>query len=388
MAGRVLRLGVVGLSRGFDLTRPTLIADPRVMLAGAADPRPEARAAFEQEFKTRAHASADALFDGGDLDAVYIATPHESHAALAIKACSRGLAVLVEKPMALRLDECRAMTAAAEGAGVALVVGPSHGFDPPVVAAAEVIASGELGRPRMITMTTFTDFLYRPRRPAELDTALGGGVVFSQGAHQVDVVRRLMAAPVSSVRASTGAWAPERPTEGAYQAFLTFEGGGSAVLTYSGYGHYDSDALMGWVSEIGGAKELSVHGTARRKLAGMPEDELKAARAYGAAIPPAATPVGHEHFGLTLVACERGDLRLTPTGVEVHGPETRRVIDVPVSGATRHGVIDELWGAVVEGRAPVHSGAWGTENLAVCLAILRSAQESREVTIAEIQDLA
>ncbi|MCR5881134.1 Gfo/Idh/MocA family protein [Phenylobacterium sp. J367] len=288
MSGRVLRLGVVGLSRGFDLTRPTLVADPRVVVAGAADPRAEARAAFESEFGVAAFDTADALYRSGGLNAVYIATPHESHAELAIAAARQGLAVLVEKPMALSVADCRAMTQAAEAAGVALVVGPSHGFDPPVAAAADLIASGELGRPRMVTLTTFTDFLYRPRRPAELETAQGGGVVFSQAAHQVDVVRRLMDAPVRSVRATVGAWDPARPTEGAYQAFLTFEGGGSAALTYSGYGRYDTDALMGWVGETGVAKDPAAYAVARRRLQSVPEEELKAARAYGTA--PGARP--------------------------------------------------------------------------------------------------
>ena len=45
----------------------------------------------------------------------------------------------------------------------------------------------------MIQMLNFTDFLYRPRRAEELDTAQGGGVVFSQAAHQIDVARLLAA---------------------------------------------------------------------------------------------------------------------------------------------------------------------------------------------------
>jgi len=386
MAERVLRLGVIGLSRGFDLTRPTLVADPRVRLVAAADPRPEARAAFQAEFGAPAFATAEALCDDAQVEAVYIATPHETHPELAALAARRGKHILVEKPMALDLASCRAMTEAARSAGVQLVVGPSHGFDPPVAAAADLIASGEFGRPRMITAMTFTDFLYRPRRPEELDTAQGGGVVFSQAAHQVDVVRRLADAPVLSVRAAVGRWDPHRPTEGAYQAFLAFAGGASAVLTYSGYGRYDTDALMGWIGETGAAKDPDAYAVARRRLAEASEDQLKAARAYGAVRPNQTPPVGHEHFGFVLVACERGDLRLTATGVEAFGPETRRTFGVPLDPATRYGVIDELWAAVVRGRPPLHSGAWGTENLAVCLAILRSAAEGREIAIAEIED--
>ena len=43
----------------------------------------------------------------------------------------------------------------------------------------------------MINALNYTDFLYRPRRPEELDTAQGGGAVFNQAAHQVDIVRLL-----------------------------------------------------------------------------------------------------------------------------------------------------------------------------------------------------
>ena len=173
MADRVLRLGVIGLSRGFDLTRPTLLADPRVQVVAAADPRPEARAAFEDEFGGPAFPDAGELVRRRDVEVVYIATPHQTHLNLTLAAAKAGKHILVEKPMALCLADCRAMTAAAHAAGVSLLVGPSHGFDPPVAQAARLIASGELGRPRMVTATTFTDFLYRPRRPEELDTAQG-----------------------------------------------------------------------------------------------------------------------------------------------------------------------------------------------------------------------
>ncbi|MCW5761551.1 MAG: Gfo/Idh/MocA family oxidoreductase, partial [Phenylobacterium sp.] len=238
MADRVLRFGVVGLSRGFDLTRPTLVADPRVSLVAAADLRPEARAAFAAEFAAPAYDDAAALCADPQVEVVYIATPHQTHADLTALAARHGKHVLVEKPMALDLAACRAMIAATEAAGVRLVVGPSHGFDPPVAAAAALVGSEAFGPARMVTAVTFTDFLYRPRRPEELDSARGGGVVFSQAVHQIDVVRRLVGRPVRSVRAATGAWDAGRPTEGAYQAFLTFEGGASAALTYSGYGRY------------------------------------------------------------------------------------------------------------------------------------------------------
>src|SRR3546814_16827966 len=89
---------------------------------------------------------------------------------------ARGNHRLVEKPMVLDLAAGRAMCEGGRAGGVQLVVGPSHGFDRPVALAAELIAAGDVGRPRMITALTCTDFLYRPRRPEELDTSPGGGV--------------------------------------------------------------------------------------------------------------------------------------------------------------------------------------------------------------------
>lgn len=383
MADRILRFGVIGLSRGFVLSRPMFLKDPRVRLVAAADPRPEARAAFEAEFGGRAYADAGPLCADPEVEVVYIASPHELHAEQAVAAARAGKHLLVEKPMALSLEACRAMRTAAEAGGVALLVGPSHGYDAPVVRAAELIGSGRYGRVRMISVITYTDFLYRPRRPEELDTARGGGVVFSQAAHQVDVVRELAGAPVTSVRAQAGAWDPQRPSEGAYQAFLSFANGATAGLTYSGYGRYDTDALMGWTGELGQARDPAEYATARRRLADADEAELKRLRAYGSGpLPEPQTPAGHEHFGFVLASCERADLRLTPTAVEVHG-ETREIVALPPPEVPRQGVVDEVWGAVVEGRPPVHDGAWGEANLAVCLALLRSSREGREVPVTE-----
>src|SRR4030095_13736703 len=95
------------------------------------------------------------------------------------------------KPMAITQDECRAIVAAADRAGVVVVVGPSHSFDRPIARAREIVASGAYGNVRMIHAQYFTDFVYRPRRPAELDAARGGGVLLSQGAHPIDIVRLL-----------------------------------------------------------------------------------------------------------------------------------------------------------------------------------------------------
>jgi phthalate 4,5-cis-dihydrodiol dehydrogenase len=191
MPERRLRVGVAGLGRAFTLMLPTLTVDPRVELVAAADPRPEAGVRFAEEFGGRVYRSVEALCADAEVDVVYVATPHQFHAEHVETAAAGGKHVLVEKPMAITLDECRRMIAASERADVRLVVGHSHSFDAPILRAREIIASGALGAVRMINAQYYTDFLYRPRRPEELDTARGGGAVFNQAAHQVDIVRLL-----------------------------------------------------------------------------------------------------------------------------------------------------------------------------------------------------
>ena len=66
----------------------------------------------------------------------------------------------------------------------------------------------------MINSFNYTNFLYRPRRPEELDTAQGGGILFNQVPHQIDIARLLGGGLVRSVRAQTTVLDPARPTEG------------------------------------------------------------------------------------------------------------------------------------------------------------------------------
>jgi phthalate 4,5-cis-dihydrodiol dehydrogenase len=384
---RKLALGVAGLGRAFTLMLPTLQQDERIRLVAAADPRREARNAFAAEFAARAYATVEELFADPAVEVVYIATPHQMHAAHACAAARAGKHLLIEKPMAITLAECEAMIAAARESKVQLIVGHSHSFDAPCARARALIAGGKYGALGAITALNFTDFMYRPRRPEELVTAQGGGVVFSQGAHQIDVIRLLSGGRLKSVRAATGRWDAARASEGAYSALLTFEDGAFATAVYSGYGHFDSDEFCGWISEAGLPKDRSRHGASREALQGIAtadEMALKAAHNYGGSAYRPATPGAtrlHQHFGLMLASCAHADLRVLPEGVVICGDFDVTLDKVPVRKVPRAEVMDELYDAVVHGRAPLHSGEWALATLEVCLAILRSANEQREITL-------
>ena len=390
MTARKLQLGVVGLGRAFMLMLPTLARHPRLKLVAAADPRPEALRQFNTDFGGKTYESVAELAADPSVEALYIASPHQFHVEHVTLAAANGKHVLVEKPMALSLDECETMVMAARIAGIHMIIGHSHSFDAPYLRAHEMITSGQFGRVRMITALNFTDYLYRPRRPEELDTSRGGGAVFSQAPHHIDIVRLLGGGRARSVRAETGAWDHKRRTEGAYSAFITFEDGAFASMTYSGYGHFDTDELCGWIGEMGQTRDETEYGSARRRLQNLvgPDDEavLKNQRAYGHSMIAAneklgSPPLAHNHFGLVVVSCEAADLRPTPLGVMVYGDDRKWFETLPAPDVPRAEVIDELIAAVIEGRPPLHSGAWGTATAEVCLALLQSAREGREIIL-------
>ena len=371
-----LRIGVAGLGRAFAVMA-SAFSDPRVELVAAADTRREALEKFKRDHGAKAYATVEELCTDPAVDVVYVATPHQFHAQHSILAAAHKKNLLVEKPMARTLEDCRAMIAAARKAGgVTLIVGHSHSFDLPVLHTRKLISSGAYGAVRMITALDFTDFVYRPRRPEELVT----GAVYNQAAHQVDIVRLLAGAEVRSVRAFTGNWDAARPTDGAYSCQLGFAGGAFATLAYSGYAHFDSDELMGWIGEMGQKKDPAAYGAARRALTGD-EVALKNARNYGGPEFRPPQPAAHQHFGPIVVSCEKADLRPLPSGVMIYAHSEQRLEPLPPPRIPRSEVIDELHAAVVEGKAPLHDGEWAMATLKVCLAMLDSARQGKEILL-------
>src|SRR5258708_36307124 len=88
--GRKLRIGVAGLGRAFTVMLPTFIADKRVKLVAAADPRAEARTRFAADFSAKTYETVDELCADPAVEVVYVATPHQFHAPDAGGGAGRG----------------------------------------------------------------------------------------------------------------------------------------------------------------------------------------------------------------------------------------------------------------------------------------------------------
>ena len=84
-------------------------------------------------------------------------------------------------------------------------------------------------------------------------------------------------------------------------------------------------------------------------------------------------------FGFTVVSCEKGDMRQTPDGLKIYGETEQREIQLPPGNRGREAEVEELYNAVVHQRPVFHDGRWGAATLEVCLAMLESAAQRKEI---------
>ena len=376
-----VRVGVVGLGRGFTLTAPSALESMLVEFVAAAAPRDESQKAFQSVFQGRAYSSYNQLLSDPSVEAIHVATPHQLHAEMTVAAAEAGKHVLVEKPITISLADAERMISACETNHVTLIVGPAHSFDAQVLTARQMIDSERFGKVLAINTFNYTDFMYRPRRDEELRTVDGGGVLFSQGAHQFDIVRLLAGAPVSEVYASTGRWDRDRDTEISYQTMIRFANGAVAQCTYSGFARFDSDELMGWVSETGYVKDPQNYGSSRKALVNLTRDQERSAkrsRTFGASELKAAAP-NNEHFGPLIIQCEHADLKVEPQKISVYTDFEKEVVPVPSVTSPREPVFKALYDAIRLGAHPVQSGRWCLGTLEICHAVLESAARGKPI---------
>jgi phthalate 4,5-cis-dihydrodiol dehydrogenase len=376
-----LRLGIVGMGTASRQLLPAVDKRPEIRVAAICDPLPDIREAAAAKYGARPVADLEALLALDGIDAVYIATPTDLHAQQVVAAANAGKHVLCEKPMATTLDEAQAMIDAAARNGVVFQVGHSHSYDEPYRAMREIIASGKLGRVRQLHNMYYSDWVYRPRRPEELDERLGGGITFRQGAHQFDILRLLGGGRVKSVRAQTFDWDPGRPVIGAHSVFLTFEDGTVATAIYNGYGAFMSSEITYDAGEVGYPQTVAPGSSRAAMKAATSESEAKAKVKRAGMAPEAALAPNQPFFGWTIASCEGGDIRQSATGLYIYTERGREELPLRLDRTTREPVIDEFLDVIAGRRTPLHDGAWARANLEVCVATIASGASGEEVTL-------
>ena len=198
-----LKVGLIGAGGISRQHLPGYQHDPeRVQLSAVCDIREEAAQQFASEASLEAiFTDAREMFELADIDAVDICTIHDTHAELAIAAAEAGKHVLLEKPMAISIDECRAIVEAAEANGVTFMVAQHLRHVPSYIALRRRIQAGELGEIWSARVDTFlTAALDDPDQPIAMRPGWwgfdgkrgGGGVVTLLSVHHLDLLRFLV----------------------------------------------------------------------------------------------------------------------------------------------------------------------------------------------------
>lgn len=181
-----VRLGIVGCGAAAEI-HLTVAASLPVEVSVLVDKRPERARLLADKYRVES-VDSDASALEGRVDAAVLSLPHHLHAPVAVDLLGRGIDVLVEKPMALTVEECDRMIEAAEAGERVLAVGHARRFYDAGRFVKRLLDSGRLGRIERLDVReghvyswpVASDFMFRPEA--------GGGVLADAGAHLLDTL--------------------------------------------------------------------------------------------------------------------------------------------------------------------------------------------------------
>jgi predicted dehydrogenase len=153
----------------------------------------------------RRGASHEELLADEGVEAICIAAPSHLHAQIGLEAIEAGKHLLIEKPLALTMEDCDRLVEAAAASGLTTAVGYNLRLHPHVSRARELIASGALGDVSLLSSTFASPSLLRDVPPWRANPELGGGLLALQAVHHFDLWRHLLAQEVVEVRCAQGA---------------------------------------------------------------------------------------------------------------------------------------------------------------------------------------
>ena len=142
-----IHVGVIGCGKIAQVRHlPEYAANPNVRIYGLFDINQERAAELAAQYGAKAFPSYEALLADPQIDAVSVCAANHVHAEIAIAALKAGKHVLCEKPMAVTLEDCEAMVAAARESGKYLMIGQNQRLAKAHSKAKELIEQGAIGR--------------------------------------------------------------------------------------------------------------------------------------------------------------------------------------------------------------------------------------------------
>lgn len=178
----------------------------------------------------RLYSTIDQLLCDDEVRLVVIATPHDTHAHMAVQAATAGRHVVVDKVMCLTVSEADEMISAARAAGVVLSVFHNRRWDGDFLTIRRALAAGLLGRLRLAEIGIWG---YSPSRGWRAERSHMGGLLFDWGAHLIDQAMLLFGGPPEAISAWSQFDRPETDVETYARCEMRFAGRALATIEVS-----------------------------------------------------------------------------------------------------------------------------------------------------------
>lgn len=341
-----LRFGIIGCGEVAVDTCMAIGATGGASIAMLMDTRPEVLRDLAEVYSAPTTTEVEDVLQNPAVDAVYIATPHDTHVPIGIRAARAGKHILMEKPIATTLEDADALIAACRENGVALGVAFYAQTDSNVNHARHLVRAGLLGEIISVRFslladkpTTYWQAGYSQRVQTDWRThkaQAGGGVLMMNTIHDLNTLHWVTGLEPRKVYAEVDTLATEVEVEDTVGAVIRYANGAIGTI------HAGSALRGGYHQDARGTR---VYGTQGQLI------------------------LGPMVFAYLAQPPEGG------------WPNTWQEIQVPGARGGREAMVEGFVGAVREGREPPVTGAAARQALEVVLAAYRSAEEGRPVTL-------
>jgi predicted dehydrogenase len=334
-----INLGLIGCGRVAPRHAQSITQLSETRLVAVADVKPSRADHFAQKYGGDKHYDHRSLLDRNDVDAVSICVPSGLHAQITLDALNSGKHVLVEKPIALNLDDADRMINLAHDRRLNLGVVLQNRYNSPMQQVRQLVDEGGLGT---LYLGNACVRWYRPQSYYDDGwhgtQAMDGGALMNQSIHHIDALQWFMG-PVRSVQAYTATLAHQMEAEDVGVAVLHFQSG--ALGTIEGSTLTWPQNLEGSVALFGEHGSVKIGGTALNRIT----------------------------LWKVLGQLEQEAEILT----------SQRVDPPSVYGYSHREVIRDFARALLDSRPPQTPGEEARKSLALVLAIYEAARTSREV---------
>ena len=249
LASMRIRFALLGAGRIGQVHAKAISDDTNARLVAVADVFEDAANALVAKFGGEVR-SIDAIAAAGDIDAVVICTPTNTHADLIEQFARASKAIFCEKPIDLSIERVKSCLATVEATGTKLMVGFNRRFDPHFLALKGAIDRGEIGTVEMVNITS------RDPGPPPADyIKTSGGIFRDMTIHDFDMARFLLGEEIETVFASASVLVdPEIGRLGDYDsanAILTTDSGRQCAISNSRRATYGYDQRIEVLGALG-----------------------------------------------------------------------------------------------------------------------------------------